>query len=378
VQDILVQRSMYFQEFGKKIEKTHPEWNIPRLRRAYDLSNEFHRYQKRKTGDPYIVHPVAVAKILYNAGGTEDMVCVAFLHDLLEDTNMERNFLDKLFGKRIGKIVDLLSKEKDWQTSYCRMKSNLDAMEGSWNKYPEAIIVKMADRLHNIQTLNGFLSPQKKQDCLIETKELFLPLFKQTLKKESFKPYFPVIRKLIKQLSSKVESQFKKFNIQYLKQGKLRIPVEEKETISILKYQGWKGVKQVYLEILEEAINKGEPILAFEKNEDHDLFRDEFFDDYIQKRFANKVKAYVINPATPANTEYRKNAEGEFTEIRVLDDFDFEENMNIVGDIVVTFSVNPVQGMIRKSRKEANTLKSLFWRTWKVSHEGAEKKAREK
>ncbi len=362
-----VHKSMYFQELRKKIEKEHPDWDILRLQKAYDLSKELHQHQKRKTGDPYIMHPSAVAKILYDVGGTEDMLCAGLLHDTLEDTDAEREHLEQLFGIRMAKIVELLSKEKSWQTKYCRMKSNLDEMESVWHEYPEAIIVKMADRLHNIQTLNGFISLEKKQACLIETKELLLPLFKQTLERGNFKPYFPIIRKLLKRLSTKVEAQFKKFNIQYLEQSAPCEPaLERKEVISILKYEGWEGVRQVYMEVLEEAIKKGEPILAFEDNEEHDLFRKEFFDNYIQKRFASKVKAYVLGPNNASNRRYKKRAEGEFTEVTLLDNFNVETNINIVGDLLMTFSLNPIQGTIRRNYKEAKTFKTIFWKMWNM------------
>lgn len=357
---------MYFQELGKKIEKNNPEWDMERLCRAYDLSKEVHREQKRKTGDPYITHPVAVAKILYDVGGTEDMICTALLHDVIEDTDVTKGQLSDIFDPRIAKLVDLLSKEKDWQTSYCRIKSNLDEMEGAWNEYPEAIIIKMADRLHNLQTLNGFTSFKKKQNSLIETKELLLPLFKQTLNRGNFEPYFPMIRKLLKRLSFRIETQFRKFNLQYLEEESFPQSKETRETIGIMKYEGWEGVKQVYLEVLEEAIKTGEPILAFEKNDEYDPFREEFFDDYIQKRFAGKVKAYVIGPNTNSNKAYKRRTEGEFTKVRLLDDLDFKTNINIVGDLLMTFSLEPVQGIIQRNCQETKTFKAIFWKMWNM------------
>jgi len=168
---------MCFQELRNKIEETHPEFDIERLQRIYNFSEGVHRGQKRKTGHPFITHPLGVANILYEADGTEDMICVALLHDVVEDADISIRDLTDLFGKRIAKLVELLSKEKCWRTSYCRVKSNLNEIKDVWEEYPEAIVVKMADRLHNIQTLGGFSSSQKNRNILWKQKKFFFLFF---------------------------------------------------------------------------------------------------------------------------------------------------------------------------------------------------------
>lgn len=156
---------------------------------------------------PFITHPVATAKILFDTGGSEDMICAALLHDVIEDCNVTKKQLEELFGKRIAMIVWLLSKVKEWPTSSLRVKNNLEEMENALAEYPEAMIVKMADRLHNIQTLSGFFSLEKQQDYLMETRELLLPVFRRVEMQENIAPYLPTIEKLLKRLSLGVESQ---------------------------------------------------------------------------------------------------------------------------------------------------------------------------
>ncbi len=139
--------------------------------------------RKRKTGDPYITHPYAVKEILENVGINEiSILNAALLHDVLEDTDIQKVYLTIRFGQKIANIVEILSKKNIWNTSYCTMKNNLDEMEGVWLYYPEAVIIKMADRLHNLQTIHGF-SYNKQREYIKETKQLLLPLFKLIIEK---------------------------------------------------------------------------------------------------------------------------------------------------------------------------------------------------
>ncbi len=137
--------------------------------------------QKRKTGENYTSHLYATKKILEEAGVTDETILkAALLHDIIEDTQISKEYLILKFGASVVRILELLSKEDMWHTSYCRAKANLDAMEASWVNYPEAILIKMADRLHNLQTIEGF-GLKKQGSYLAESKNLLLPLFKGVL-----------------------------------------------------------------------------------------------------------------------------------------------------------------------------------------------------
>ncbi len=193
---------MYFKPLEDKALEL--SYDLGRIRRAYSLAFKLHQGQVRKSGEPFILHPIAVSLILLDAKATEDCVVTGLLHDVLEDTHVKKEYIAFKFGDRVADIVDLLSKSPRWQTSYCRMKSNLDEMELSWAKYPEAIVVKMADRIHNLQTISGF-PPAKQDEYLLETTEVLLPLFKRIVKNNNFHSYKNTIRFLLQELLEMVK-----------------------------------------------------------------------------------------------------------------------------------------------------------------------------
>ena len=89
-----------------------------------------------------------------------------------------------------------------------------------------------------------------------------------------------------------------------------------------------------------------------------------FTDNYIRKRINSKIKAYVITPDTPQDREYKGNFEGNYTFIRLIHDFKIKANINIVGDLVMTFTIDPAQGTLRRNADEAQTLKVIFHKLW--------------
>ena len=142
------------------------------------LIEHIHRKQKRKTGEPYTSHLYAVREILQNEGITNQTTLnAALLHDSIEDCpNVTREYLATIFGKRLAEIVAIISKNQSWNTRHCQNKNYVDTMEASWPEYPEVVLIKMADRLHNLRTIEGFNS-RKQYKYLKETKELLLPMF---------------------------------------------------------------------------------------------------------------------------------------------------------------------------------------------------------
>jgi len=174
---------------------------------VHALINLLHQGQKRKTGEPYTSHLYAVRDILIEEGIRDKTILEsALLHDTLEDSDITNEYLALWFGSKVAGIVDVVSKSPAWHTSYCRMKSNLNEMQLAWIQYPEAILIKMADRLHNLRTIQGF-SQEKQQAYLRETKEHLLPLFQETLRHRSiasfsfFQPMNSILAKLQHELS---------------------------------------------------------------------------------------------------------------------------------------------------------------------------------
>lgn len=134
--------------------------------------------------------------------------------------------------------------------------------------------------------------------------------------------------------------------------------------LGIVKYEGLDGIRRAYLEILEEAKKCGEPILAFEKGVDAQTLGIPFIDRYIRKRLQAKVEAYIISPSENADKEYKQKYEGPLTHVKIVPSIDIHANINIVGDLVMSFDLDPAQGTLRKDRSEAQTFKAIFRELW--------------
>lgn len=111
-------------------------------------ATEAHRGQTRKTGQPYIVHPIAVSKIVEFFGGDEESICAALLHDVVEDTPISLEEIERRFGKNIAFLVDGVTKLED-------KEETLKKIERYAEKDKRVILIKLADRLHNVETAPG-------------------------------------------------------------------------------------------------------------------------------------------------------------------------------------------------------------------------------
>ena len=132
----------------------------------------------------------------------------------------------------------------------------------------------------------------------------------------------------------------------------------------IIVYEGVEGIRKVYEEILEEALQTQEDILAFERGVDLENLDETFIDKYIAKRIRKKIKAYVITPDALPDRKYLENYEGNYTFIKMLSDFPIKANFNIVGDLVMAFSPNPIKGILIRDADIATTLKVFFRGYW--------------
>lgn len=146
--------------------------------RAYEFAREFHRNQRRRSGEPYINHPVEVAIILASdLHMDEDLICAAILHDTVEDTNATMSDLEERFGKTVAELVDGVTKLTQVQVSSLDEKQarNLRKMFLAMSKDIRVLIIKLADRLHNMRTMAA-LPPAKRVLKSQETMDVYAPL----------------------------------------------------------------------------------------------------------------------------------------------------------------------------------------------------------
>ncbi|MGE5659149.1 MAG: RelA/SpoT family protein [Actinomycetota bacterium] len=145
--------------------------------RAFEFAYELHQGQYRKSGEPYICHPVAVAGMLRYLGGNSAMIAAGFLHDIVEDTNVTLEDLEQRFGAEVRQLVEGVTKlsKFNFSSKTERQAENFRRMFLAMAKDIRVIVVKLADRLHNMRTLEH-LSDEKRRSIALETREIFAPL----------------------------------------------------------------------------------------------------------------------------------------------------------------------------------------------------------
>jgi guanosine-3',5'-bis(diphosphate) 3'-pyrophosphohydrolase len=166
-----------FHELQEKILSYYPEANIALLKKAYAISTDAHLNQKRASNEPYIIHPLTVAGILADMKVDEISIAAGLLHDVIEDSQYSREDLNKLFGQEISDLVWGVTKiskisEVDVEDAQAEtLKKMIIAMTAD----VRVILIKLADRLHNIRTL-AHLSPEKQIKIARETLEIYAPI----------------------------------------------------------------------------------------------------------------------------------------------------------------------------------------------------------
>ncbi|HNC01468.1 MAG TPA: HD domain-containing protein, partial [Leptospiraceae bacterium] len=160
-------------------ERFSPE-NLDLIKRAYDVSNRTHADQKRYSGEPYVIHPVNVAYILNDLKQEPAVVAAGLLHDVIEDTSYTREDMTNDFGKDITKLVEGVTKMSKVKNK-TRMNfesiaaENLRRMLMATAKDPRIIVIKLADKTHNMRTLK-FHKPEKQKIIAQETLSIYAPL----------------------------------------------------------------------------------------------------------------------------------------------------------------------------------------------------------
>ena len=191
----------------------HNEDNLNLIKKAYDVAKKKHEGQFRKSGDPYIQHPVEVAYILATLHAGPDTIAAGLLHDVLEDTDMSKEEMAATFNKDVAEIVDGVTKisKLKYMTKEKALAHNHEKLLLAMAKDIRVILVKIADRLHNMRTIQ-FHSEEKQKRIAKETLDLYAPLahrlgmyrIKAELEDLSFKALEPEkYAEIAKEISSK-------------------------------------------------------------------------------------------------------------------------------------------------------------------------------
>ena len=162
---------------NKQIENYGQNTNVELIKKAYNLANEKHGNQCRMSGEPYIIHPMGVAYILAELGLDDETICAALLHDVVEDTDLTHENLVEIFGDSIAEMVAGVTKLGSIRFTSVEEKQveNYRKMFLAMGKDIRVILIKLADRLHNMRTLK-YLSRERQIANAQETRDLFAPL----------------------------------------------------------------------------------------------------------------------------------------------------------------------------------------------------------
>ena len=161
----------------KKIDATYQPDEIDVLKRAFEFAKKAHTGQKRASGEEYFTHPVSVAMILIDLGMDYTSVAASFLHDVIEDTPVSEGDIEKEFGSEILELVEGVTKldKIEFKSREEAQAENFKKIFVSMAKDIRVIIIKLADRLHNMRSLN-YLSPERQQRIAHETLDIYAPL----------------------------------------------------------------------------------------------------------------------------------------------------------------------------------------------------------
>ncbi|GAA3967688.1 bifunctional (p)ppGpp synthetase/guanosine-3',5'-bis(diphosphate) 3'-pyrophosphohydrolase [Thermobifida alba] len=159
----------------KTVRATHPKADIRLIERAYEVAAHHHREQRRKSGDPYITHPLAVATILAELGMQEATIAAGLLHDTVEDTSYTLDQLRADFGDEIAELVDGVTKLDKVKYGEATQAETVRKMVVAMSRDIRVLVIKLCDRLHNMRTLR-YLPQAKREKKARETLEIYAPL----------------------------------------------------------------------------------------------------------------------------------------------------------------------------------------------------------
>lgn len=308
------QKSITVDVLIQKILSGEKQYDLSKIVSAYELANKYHDGQKRESGEPYITHPLAVAYILLELGMDTDTICAALLHDVVEDTDCTLEILQKKFGSDVAMLVNGVTKLKKVETFTKdeQKAENIRKILLAMSEDIRVIIIKLADRLHNMRTLN-YCRDEKRRNIAHETMNIYAPIahrlgirsIKDELEDLSFKYLDPYayneiekqmnLRKgsrdqLVEDLKEKIKERLEK-DIHPLPVIEGRV----KSNYGIYKkvYRDGKEIDQIYdryaLRIIVNTVTECYNVLGII----HDMFRPipNRFKDYISTPKANMYQS---------------------------------------------------------------------------------------
>ena len=166
-----------YEQLEQKVLEANPNADRQRLRAAFQYANAHHGSQLRKSGEPYITHPIAVAEIVADLGLDLDSVIAALLHDCIEDTDSTHDDIAKQFGPTVAELVEGVTKltRMQYTSKEEEQMENLRKMFMAMAKDVRVILIKLCDRLHNMRTLQ-YQSERKQKEKSLETMEIYAPI----------------------------------------------------------------------------------------------------------------------------------------------------------------------------------------------------------
>ena len=160
----------------ERVQKQNPSANVEKIRSAYECAAAAHEGQKRKNGDPYIIHPLSVAEIIVEMGLDTDSICAGLLHDCIEDTSFGYDEIAQMFGTTVADLVDGVTRLG--QIRYSKEQEQMEDLRKmliAMAKDIRVILIKLADLLHNMRTIQ-FMSEAKQRSKSLETMEIYAPI----------------------------------------------------------------------------------------------------------------------------------------------------------------------------------------------------------
>lgn len=192
---------LVIDEIVEKIKNDYSKEASELVKTVYEFSKEAHKIQRRASGELYISHPVQVAKIVMEMGMDVPSICTALLHDVAEDTDISIEEIDKAFGHEIATMVNGLTKIKNLENEDIKFSEieTIRKMIFAMAQDIRVVLIKLADRLHNMRTIEGFASEEKRKEKAKQTLEVYAPIANRlgiyTIKREledlSFKQLYP-------------------------------------------------------------------------------------------------------------------------------------------------------------------------------------------
>ena len=173
-----VSKEYLYDELIKAIKRYHPSDDISMVEKAYEIADKAHKDQKRKSGEPYIIHRLCVAKRLADLELDKETIVAGILHDVVEDTVLTDAELRSMFGDEVANLVDGVTKltQLSWDKDKIELQAeNLRKMFLAMAKDIRVILIKLADRLHNMRTLK-YMKPEKQKEKARETLDIYSPI----------------------------------------------------------------------------------------------------------------------------------------------------------------------------------------------------------